>query len=234
MKEPVKALTYRFRWEDGREREFTVRLSNPGLSLETTPRRSLPAWTELGFNQCPNCPLKAADQPHCPVAVGLVDLVELFQDCLSTEVTEVTIQSKERQYRKTMSVMDGLSSLMGLHMAAAGCPILDKLRPMALTHLPFASLEETMYRSISMYLVAQLLLKKRGRTPDWDLKDLMRIFEEINAVNRSFVKRLQSAAPRDASINALVKLDCLAGHSRFSIDRTYLKSLEKSFAAYLE
>lgn len=233
MSETVKVLTYRFRWEDGRQREFTVRLKHPSLSLETVPREDLPAWTELGFNQCPNCPLKPADSPRCPVAVSIVDLVELFKDCLSTEVTEVTIQSEAREYRKTMSVMDGLSSLMGLYMATSGCPVLDKLRPMVLTHLPFASMEETMYRAVSMYLVAQLLLHKRGKTPDWDLKDLMLIFDEVNLVNRTFIKRLYVAVPKDASLNALVKLDCLAGFARFSIDRTYLKELEKSFASYL-
>lgn len=234
MSETVKALTYQFRWDDGRERAFTVRLKYPSLSLETVSRKDLPTWTELGFNQCPNCPLKPEDSPRCPVAVSLVDLVALFKDCLSTEVTEVTILSEDREYRKKMSVMDGLSSLMGLYMATSGCPVLDKLRPMVLTHVPFASLDETIYRSISMYLVAQFLLKRRGQAPDWDLKDLMRIFSEINIVNRAFIKRLQSVVPKDASLNALVRLDCLAGYARFTIDRDYLKSLEKSFASYLK
>jgi len=232
-KESVKSLTYRFHWEDGRERNFTVRLNHPSMSLETAPRKDLPAWTELGFNQCPNCPLKPKDSPRCPAAVSLVDLVDLFKDCFSTEIVEVSIVSENREYRKTMSVQNGLSSLMGLYMATSGCPILDKLRPMVLTHLPFASLEETIYRSISMYLVAQFLLNRKGKKPDWDLKDFMRICEDINDVNQTFVKRLRSLTPKDSSLNALVMLDTFAGYAKFTIGGNYFKSLEATFAPYL-
>jgi hypothetical protein len=52
-------------------------------------------------------------------------------------------------------------------------------------------------------------------------------------VNRSFIQRLMSVAERDASLNALVKLDCLAGFTVFSIERHYVKELEQLFAPYL-
>jgi hypothetical protein len=220
--------------QDGRHREFTVRLNFPSMSLVTAAREEFPEWTKLEFQQCPNCPLKPANSPRCPVAVSLIDLMDLFKDCLSTEPAEVIIAGAEREIRKTMSLQDGLSSLMGLYMATSGCPVLDKLRPMVYTHLPFSNLHETMYRALSMYLVAQLLRHKRGKTADWDLKDLMKIYDEINVVNRAFIRRLHSIAEKDASLNALVKLDCLAGFGKFQLTHNYFQKLEETFAPYLD
>lgn len=231
--EEIKSLTYRFRWKDGRERDFEVRLSHPAMRLQAAPRSDYPDWTKLESHQCGNCPLKPADNPRCPVAVSLIDLIELFKDIVSTEVAEAVIITENREYHKTAAVQEAVSSLMGLCMATAGCPVLDKLRPMAYTHLPFSTLKETVYRGISMYLMAQFLRHKRGLSADWELGDLKKIYEDINAVNRSFIERLQSVAERDSSLNALVKLDCLAGFTVFSIERHYVKELEQLFAPYL-
>ena len=48
----------------------------------------------LEFQQCPNCPLKPEASPRCPVAVSLVDLMDLFKDSLSIETAEVVIISE--------------------------------------------------------------------------------------------------------------------------------------------
>lgn len=233
--EDLRTIVYRFKWDDGREKRFEVPLSFPSMRLVAPPPPAdLPEWTKLEFNQCPNCPLKPADSPRCPVAVSLVGLIELFKDCLSTEVVEVTITSPEREYRKRMGIQDGLSSLMGVYMAAAGCPILDKMRPMLYSHLPFSTLRETVYRSVSMYLMAQLLLHRRGRPATLDLQPLVKVFEEIGEVNRAFIKRLHSLKLKDASLNALVRLDCLAGYSTFQINKDHIQQLEAVFGPYLE
>ena len=232
--ETVKSITYQFKLASGVEKEFTVRLRSPSMSLESVPREHYPEWTRLEFHQCPNCPLNAAQNPRCPVAVNLMDIMEFFKDCFSTDIAEITIVSEKREYRKKTPLPQGLSSLMGLTMTTSGCPILDKLRPMVYTHLPFAMLEETMYRAISMYLVAQFLLQKRGKTPDWDLQKLMGIYDEVKKVNRHFSERLRSINRQDAGINALIILDCLGDFTKLSIKKTYIKELETLFAPYLK
>ncbi len=232
--EPVKSITYQFKLAGGVEKEFTVRLRSPSMSLEVVPRERYPEWTKLEFHQCPNCPLKAAQSPRCPVAVNLMDIMEFFKDCVSSDVAEITIISENREYRKQASLAQGLSSLMGLTMTTSGCPILDKLRPMVYTHLPFAILEETRYRAISMYLVAQFLLQKQGKTPDWDLQKLAAIYDEVKKVNRHFSERLRSINQEDAGINALTILDCLANFTQLSIKKTYIAELETLFAPYLK
>ncbi len=73
---------------------------------------------------------------------------------------------------------------------------MDKLRPMVFTHLPFSSLEETLFRAISMYLLAQYFRDQQGQPPDWKLENFTKIYEDIAQVNQSFTKRLLSINPR--------------------------------------
>jgi hypothetical protein len=62
----------------------------------------------------------------------------------------------------------------------------------------------------------------------------VKIYEDIRQVNQSFVRRLLSINPLDASINALVSLDCFATVTAFSIVQDSLKKMEPMFQAYLD
>jgi len=234
MNDETVTIEYQFRLRSGVERTFTVRLKKPTLEIISVRQSVLPEWTKLTHHQCSNCPLDPEQHPRCPIAANLVDVIEAFRDCLSTEEADITIRSESREYHKRSPVQYGVGSLMGLYMVVSGCPIMDKLRPMVYTHLPFATVEDTMFRAVSMYLLAQYFLSQRGKTPDWKLEKLVRIYEDINVVNQSFAKRLLSINPKDASLNALVGLDCFATATAFSIVQDSLHEIEPLFRAYLE
>jgi hypothetical protein len=161
-------------------------------------------------------------------------VIEFFKDFFSTEEAEITVTMESREFRKRAPVHYGVSSLMGLLMVTSGCPIMDKLRPMVLTHLPFATPEETTYRSVSMYLLAQYYRQQNGQPADWELDNLLALFEEVGHVNQAFARRLVSIQPKDASLNALASLDCFALVASFSISRDKLGELEALFRAYVE
>jgi len=233
MPEYVKKLRYQFRFSNGKQQEFTVRLRHPSLDLIAEHRQELPSWARLTFHQCPNCPLDALRHSYCPIAVNLAEVIETFKDSFSIEEADVTISSEAREYHKHVPLQTGVSSLIGLYMVTSGCPIMDKLRPMASTHLPFATVEETMVRAISIYLLAQYFLQKRGKKPDWELKNLVKIYDDITRVNGAFSKRLKSISPKDASLNALFGLDCFANITAFSIQEDELNEIEALFQAYL-
>jgi len=234
MNDETVTIEYQFRLRSGVERTFTVRLKKPTLELISVRQTVLPEWTKLTHHQCSNCPLDPEQHPRCPIAANLVDVIEAFRDCLSTEEADITIRSESREYHKRSPVQYGVGSLMGLYMVVSGCPIMDKLRPMVYTHLPFATVEDTMFRAVSMYLLAQYFLSQRGKTPDWKLEKLVRIYEDISVVNQSFAKRLLSINPKDASLNGLVGLDCFATATAFSIVQDSLHEIEPLFRAYLE
>jgi hypothetical protein len=70
--------------------------------------------------------------------------------------------------------------------------------------------------------------------PDWELRDFTAIYQDIATVNQSFTKRLLSINPRDASLNALVGLDCFATVAAFSTIEDNLQEFQALFGAYLK
>jgi hypothetical protein len=234
MDEPVISYNYRFRMADGADQEFAIQVDARTLALMPSRRRDYPAWSALTYHQCPNCPLRPEQHPRCPIAANLVDLAEFFREAMSYDEVDVQIETEQRRYTKHTSVQQALSSLLGIYMVTSGCPVMDRLRPMVRFHLPFATLEETAYRVISMYLVAQYFRRKRGLRPDWELKGLIPIYEEIQTVNKSFLQRLEALKGNDANVNALVILDSFAGYVTFSLNADLLDEFEEIFRPYLE
>ena len=221
---------YTFEFPDGTEKKFEVLLSAKTLELVTKNDLPKPAWTKLKYQQCEHCPL-GDEHEYCPVAVNLSALVESFKDSVSYESTNVRVQTNERIYEKKTTLQKGLSSIIGMYMVTSDCPVMDKLRPMVRFHLPFGSLEETVYRAASMYLTAQYLLMRQGKTPDWDLRKLVEIYRAVNDVNRGISNRLASASEEDANTNAVVILSAYAEMIPFSIER-HLAELEYIFSEY--
>ncbi|MFC1624185.1 DUF6901 family protein [Candidatus Omnitrophota bacterium] len=229
----IITYNYKFTFGDGKEKEFTVKLDSKTLDLVQPSKKTYPEWTELTCHKCPNCPLDGQKHKFCPAAISLVDLVPFFNKLISHEEVDVSVDAGGRRYLKHVALQKGLSSLMGIYMATSGCPVMEKLKPMVRHHLPFATSDETRYRVISMYLLAQYFLHKQSKSPDWGLKNLVKIYKEIIIVNKNFFKRLSDIMEEDASLNALVNLDSTAQFASFSIDQGALNEIELLFAAYL-
>lgn len=225
---------YQYKFHDGSQKEFIVELDKKSLNLVETSQNSYPEWTELENCKCPNCPLNEDDHKYCPVAKSITGVIDFFRDSISYDEVDVTVETSERSYIKNTSLQQGVSSLLGLYMVTSGCPVLGKLKPMARHHLPFATLEETSYRALSMFLLAQYFTNKRGGEPDWNLDKLVHIYDEIQTVNRSFWKRLSHMKIQDASINALIILDSFAGYLVFKVDEDKLSDIDLLCEAYFE
>ena len=221
---------YTFKFPDGMVKQFEVLLNASTLELVTKKDLPKPSWTKLKYNQCEQCPL-SDDVEYCPVAVNLANLVETFKDSQSYEHTGVQVQTSERAYEKQTTLQKGLSSIIGMYMVTSNCPVMDKLRPMVKFHLPFGSLEETVYRAVSMYLTAQYLLMRKGKQPDWDLKKLVEIYKSVGHVNRGISQRLSSASEEDANMNAVVILSAYAEMVPFSIENK-LAEMDYIFSEY--
>lgn len=233
-KERALEYSYAFKVKDGRTKDFTVKLDPETLDLIPSDRKAKPSWTALDFHQCPNCPLDLATHPHCPVAASMVEAIDFFRSFKSYEEVDVRVDSPDRTYVKNTSLHEALSSLVGIYMVTAGCPVMQKLKPMVRFHLPFASEDETKYRVMSMYLMAQYFIFSQGGTPDWQMKNLIDIYDDVREVNRGFAQRLANIHVEDASLNALINLDCFAMSVSFSLNLQLLEELEIIFKGYLE
>jgi len=232
MSQTAPGVEYEFIFPDGRKKTFPIYLNPNTLELITPSREPLPAWAKLDCCQCPNCPLDIKIHPFCPVAKNLLPLIEVFSCDLSYREVKVTVRTEPRDYQKTVPLQTALRSLFGIYMATSGCPVLDKLRPLAFTHLPFATAKETVYRAISMYVMAQFFIQRRGGKPDLELKGLERIYKEIEIVNQAFHKRLSTTRIQDATLNAVCSLNCYAQFTEMALSSDQIKEIEALFAAY--
>ena len=226
-------ITYRFHLPEREPKEFCIQLEKPSLGLvRASSGKPLPVWTDLDHEKCPNCPLSSREHACCPIARNLVGVIEAFQDVFSHEESDVEVLTPSRKYTAHVKNTQAVGSLIGIYMVTAGCPIMDRLRPMVLTHLPFASTEESTYRMISMYLMAQYFRHHKGYVPDWEMKRFPAFFEEVSLVNQAFVKRLTTYVEHDASLNAVVLLNCFATATRRVITQERFDEIARMFSAH--
>jgi hypothetical protein len=212
-------IVYRYRFQAGQELEIPLCLEKSTLVLQGgASRAEVPFWAQLEFNRCKVCSLPPDDHGCCPIAANLVGIVEAFENFFAYETVDVVVVTDVRTYSKSTTIQEGLSALVGIVMVTSGCPVMVRLKPMVRFHLPFASLEESTYRMLSMYLIGQLYRHRAGLAADWDLQRLEDVYTDIGEVNESFAGRLRAAAEKDANVNAMVNLDCLGKMIPFVVE----------------
>lgn len=210
---------YVITYDDKQETVIDIQLDPHTLNLPPKTGSDFPDWTRLDFCKCSVCPYDPASKPFCPVAVNLSEVTRMFSDKASTMVVDTRVISKQREYFRRGSLQSALSSIIGIFMSTSGCKVLDILKPMARHHLPFASLEETVYRSVSSYLLLQYLRRKKGLEPDWDLEKLGKSYKDIEVLNSSMTDRVRKASEKDANYNAVIILDAFAKMVPWSISQ---------------
>jgi hypothetical protein len=205
-------ITYEFVFRSGKKYVYPLRLNKRTISLISEWKGPLPAWTRLEHFQCAVCPLTKEKDPYCPIAANIAGLVNDFREIHSTENVRINVYTSERTYMKVAPVQKGLSSIFGMIMATSNCPVMDFLKPMARYHLPFSTGEETIVRSISIYLLTQYIHARKKGQPDLSLENLERAYSMVQRVNRGICSRIATAIQEgqgqgDAANNAIVILD---------------------------
>ncbi len=218
---------YCFTFAKGRERRFNIEIAPDTLLLIPHSLEGAD-WTRLSYQQCRCCPLTPDTVPYCSIAVNLSELVISFTDTISYETCHVTCTTAERAIFKETTVQEGLSSVMGIIMATSGCPIMKILKPMARFHLPFATAEEAMFRSVSAYLLCQYFNYLESGKSDFYLENVTSQYKEIEMVNSGMLKRIKHASQEDADRNAIITLNCLAQLLNMEI-KNNLQSLRPFF-----
>jgi hypothetical protein len=215
-------IIYEFYFPDETRKTYVVELDKKTITQLSLPN-ALPDWTKLENKKCSHCPLNEKDSPHCPVAASLSDIVEAFKDKISFSEVAVKVTTAERTYAKKVPLQDGIFGIFGLVMATSGCPHMDFLKPMARFHMPFSTAEETIVRSVSTYLLRQYFVKKRGGNPDFDLKNLEKLYNNIQTVNMGILARIRAIAKGDADVNAVTILHSFAQLLNMAISKDLSK-----------
>jgi hypothetical protein len=200
-----------------------VELDRATLSYHPSVTERPPAWARLENHQCRHCPLEPAEHPYCPVATNLSSVVEFIKDKASVAEATVTVTTEERTYVKQLPLQRGIFGIFGLVMATSSCPYMDFLKPMARFHLPFSTAEETIVRSVSMYLLLQYFVAKRGEQPDLGLEHLETHYGNIQQVNDGILERIKDVVQNDADLNALIILQGFADLLTMAISKDLSK-----------
>ena len=224
---------YVFIFEDDTKEIFNLQLDPETLEFIRNQNSISPAWAELDHHKCENCTLSSSTHKLCPIALNVNDIFPPFKERASYENVVVRVETKERIYELNTSIQQGLSSMLGILMVTSGCPNMNILRPMVRFHLPFATIDETIYRSASCYLLGQFFRYKNGKSVDWYMKNLSKAYERIQVVNVGMTHRLRSISDKDAGANAVIVLDIFAKELPYSI-LDGLQKLEYLYKDFIE
>ncbi|MBX9763688.1 MAG: hypothetical protein K2Y24_11785 [Pseudomonadaceae bacterium] len=209
------AIEYRITLDDNHQFSYRIELDRV-YAAEVA--QSTPSWTRLEHQQCSNCPLSKDQFSHCPAAVDLHRVIEDFQGLPAFKKVSVWVRTPEREYSKVVGLEEGLRALLGVIMATSACPVLGKLKPMAQHHLPFASSQEFILRTVSLYLTQQYFNLREGRSPDWELKGLVRMFQQLQLVNQAFWQRIHATCEGDSNLKAFLTFFSMASSITYSLE----------------
>lgn len=219
-------IEYTFTLDDGKSLHYRIEFSRPRQHL--LDKTQYPIWTQLTFHQCPTCPLTTADYSHCPVAIDAKEILLEFAEILSCRDADILVKTPEREYFKRTDTQTGLRALIGFVMASSACPVLTKMRGMAYFHLPFASIDETVFRVTSSYLLHQYFVHKKSGKIDIELDGLKNYYKELQTLNYHFLERIRAASEADATLNVLATLFTISSMLSLSLER-HLKEIEHLF-----
>jgi hypothetical protein len=200
-------LKYIFKFKDKTQLDFDIVLDKD-LNYINQDDSPLKDWVKLENKKCSNCTLNSSEHPSCPVAKNLDFVVEKTKDKISYEKAIVSVTTPERTYIKQTDTQEGLLSLFGLIMATSGCPHLGWFKPLVKYHLPFSSVDETMFRILSMHLVTEYLSSGEGK--NFNITEMKKHYTEVETVNLDFINRIRSQCKGDADLNAVAALDLFA------------------------
>lgn len=199
-----KNIVYTLDFEDGSTWSFTVDLLR-ALGAPSEPSTG-PYWASLAYLRCSKCSHFLQGAKFCPAALDAAPILEKFSKLASIERVKVTVQDSERLYYASTDAQTVLRALLSLVMATSACPILSQFRSIAYFHLPLENLDESLYRIVGDYLVKQCFVAQDGGSPDYELKGLMSLYEDMPEVIACFHKRIEKAVETDAGPNAVVVL----------------------------
>ena len=221
-------VTYDFEFDDGTTLGYEVDLDRRPVDTAKLDSEA-EQWVRLEHCQCSNCPLKNSGTKYCPAAFDIQKVVEDFKTQPAFQKVKVNVKTPERSYSKRASLEEGLRSLMGLIMASSHCPILSELKPMAKHHMPFASNDEFILRSVSMYLLQQYFEFRAQAYPDWELKGLVERNKRLQLVNQALWQRIHDVCKGDSNLKALLSFFSMSSSVSFSLE-TQLQKLKTSLS----
>jgi hypothetical protein len=203
-------VTYRFFANANERLSVQLDFDERTYRIQLPEDAARPDWARLDFERCPNCNLPDSEA-YCPAALALAQFLPQFETRVSYEKAVVEVEMETRTVVSKTTFQFGMAALIGLAMAASGCPRTRFLRPMARTHLPFATDQETVFRTLAVHLLGQYVAHGKGGAPlSVSFDELKENYLQLSKVNTAMSERIRAAIKRDAAVNAVIILESFA------------------------
>ncbi|EQC49893.1 hypothetical protein M899_2615 [Bacteriovorax sp. BSW11_IV] len=167
--------------------------------------KDLEEMARLDFCKCTHCPYSEKEFKYCPVFRNITQVVNDFKNHNPHEVVTASVEFNGRKVETKDELHVPLTSLVGLLMASSECEYFDFLKPMAKTHQPFSTYEETLIRVVSFYFLNRFLC---GHTLDWNIQELRKQYQDLEKVNAGILERIKAIKDgAEAEAEAVLVLD---------------------------
>lgn len=218
----MSTIRYTLAFDASNRAQFAIDTERTASALDAS---KAPAWTALDHHQCTHCPLSPQQHRHCPAALDIAFLAEQFNELPSFQTVDVKADIGDRSHQIHTDLQTALQSLLGLMLATSACPILSRMKGPARLHMPFATVDETLFRMVGAYFIGLYHQGRRGCSTDWTLDPLAVFYAQVQNVNRHLKMRLDAITSSDAQHNAIVSLMGVSVLVSFSLDQN-LANLE--------
>jgi hypothetical protein len=222
-----ETIEYRYIFDNDETVDYTLHFEKDRWRLMLDDVES-PEWTRLEHNQCGHCPLSPKDHEYCPAAKNLSLIGNVWDDKKSFDNAVLEVRQHFRVISGHVSIQVALSSLVGLLLATSDCPYLSFFRPLARFHQPLGNPEDAGMRVLMAYLA---YIGMTGGSSSEIRQAIEAVYNNIDKVNKYLAGRITHSAGDNASVQAIVQLDCLSKLIRLSIDDS-IEQFEKLFSYY--
>lgn len=229
MEEKLYTILYQFWFDKYDKKDFEIAIDLKALMMVPPELKSKPDWAKLEYKQCKCCSLIKEEHSYCPIAINIAMIADTFKNRISYQKCVVRCTTPERIYQKKTSLMEGLSSLLGLVMATSNCPIMFPFKPMARFHLPFSTIEETIVRTTSMYFLRQYFVHKDNKVQGLCIEELYDTYNTLKILNAGLLSRIKDLDLIDSDRNAILIFHSLSDLLSMETD-SELSSIEYLFS----
>jgi hypothetical protein len=215
-------VDYQIERDNGSILSYGLDIHKETLISRLPSTEPLPNWARMDHERCEGCTLP--DEEYCPVAARLVSAVTRFSGLVSHSRVIATVTTPERSYVKEVDMQEATRSLFGLIMATSGCPSMQPFRFMARYHLPFSTIEETIARIVSTYLLRQMFTNpqtdpEKPQSVPFDIKEVENLYRTMQRINESMARRLKTSTLSESSMNAIIILGAYSSVIPLTLDR---------------
>lgn len=228
----INKVQYKLVFTDESEKVLELHLRTDNLTSVAWAPTKPPEWAALDNHKCSHCPLNSDKHAYCPAALNLAKLVDECNDMDLLDTVKLVVKTSDRVVVVSATVQKALGSFIGLLMASSGCPPTSYFRPVARFHLPLANEAETIFRAVSTYAAAQLLLREQGKEAASDLSGLFDIYASLEIVNTGISARLKTAGKDGAVARSLMEWDVFSGMFPMRAEEV-MDKMRPLFSAYL-